>query len=99
MNPHDLDLAILDRRHLGVCAYGPLTRDEHDAEVAYERYCDEASAEYDAMRAAGGRTICPQCGRRTVKHGTAVTLGYEGHPGAEHSSTEECESCDYKDLA
>lgn len=95
----DLYVAIENRRQLLVCPFGPLTKVEQATVDAYEAHMIEAEEEHRAQEAAGGRTICPQCGQRSVVHGTAVTLGYAGHPGAEYSGTEQCERCDYKDLA
>jgi predicted nucleic-acid-binding Zn-ribbon protein len=54
--------------------------------------------EYEAEQAAGGRTVCPNCGNRSVTHRSVITLGYEGHPGAEYSDFAKCERCDYAEL-
>jgi hypothetical protein len=78
---------------------GPLTKEQAELEDAYEAYLEEIKAQ----DAAGGRTICPQCGRRTVTHTTVTTLGYRGHPGEERSDFARCMSpekdCDWADLA
>jgi hypothetical protein len=95
----DLDEAILDRQHMQVCPYGPLTQAEQNSVDAYEFFMMEEEKEHDAFMRAGQRSVCPKCGKRAVKHGSAITLGYAGHPGAESSATEECENCDYRDLA
>lgn len=96
--PTDLDLAIIDRRALGLVGFGPLTKEEAESEAAYERYMAEEMAEFEAQQAAGGRTVCPKCGERSVTHRSVCTLGYPGHPGAEFSDLAECEVCDYKEL-
>lgn len=98
--PTDLDLAILDRLQMRLPAIGPLTLDQQESVEAYERYCEEMAAEYEAQEAAGGRTICPECGNRSVKHRSVVTLGYAGHPGAEWSDLAECErdECAYVEI-
>jgi hypothetical protein len=69
-------------------------------EKAYDEAMIEAEAEYHAREAAGGRTICPECGQRSVVHHDTITLGYAGHPGAEHSDYAKCErdGCDYAAL-
>jgi len=94
----ELYLAIMDRLNLSVCGFGPLTREEQEIVDAYERYNEECEAEYEAQQAAGGRTICPNCGERSVKHRSVITLGYAGHPGAEYSNLAECERCNYREL-
>jgi hypothetical protein len=60
---------------------------------SYHAYCVAAEAEYEAARAAGGRTICDGCGQRAVVARDVITLGYAGHPGAEVSVYRKCESC------
>ena len=95
----DLYMSMEGRRQLLVCPFGPLTKIEQATVDAYEAHMVEAEKEYEAQQAAGGRTICPQCGQRSVTHSSVVTLGYAGHPGAEWSEYKQCESCDYKDLA
>lgn len=94
----DLDMAIMGRLMMNHPAIGPLTLEQHDEEESYDRYCEEQEAEYRAQQAAGGRTICPQCGERSVTHRGVVTLGYRGHPGAEESTLSQCGNCDYTDL-
>jgi hypothetical protein len=69
-----------------------------EALVAEREYYEAMAADFEAEQAAGGRTICPQCGNRSVTHRTVVTLGYEGHPGAEYSDLASCERCDYREL-
>lgn len=95
----ELYMAMMEREQLRVCPYGPLTKEEQAAVDSYEQYQIESAAEYEAAEAAGGRTICPECGERSVVHSSVITLGYEGHPGAERSAYEQCEKCDYRDLA
>lgn len=94
----DVQWAMLDRQQFWFLPMGPLTRDQQESMEAYERYCEEMNAEYEAQDAAGGRTICPSCGQRSVTHRSVITLGHEGHPGSEYSDLAECESCDYKEL-
>lgn len=96
--PSELDLAILDRLQMGFPPIGPLTREQQENEDSYLRYHEEMEAEYQAQQAAGGRTICPSCGQRAVKHSSVVTLGYAGHPGAEYSDYGHCENCGHKEL-
>jgi hypothetical protein len=86
------------RRSMGFPPIGPLTLEQSVTARKYEQYMLEQIEEHEAQDRAGGRTICPQCGERSVKHSTVLTLGYEGHPGAEYSGYAECEKCDYKEL-
>jgi hypothetical protein len=69
-------------------------------ERSYERHCEEALAEFEAQQAAGGRTVCPSCSHRSVVHHDVITLGYAGHPGAEHSDYGKCEreECGHAEL-
>jgi hypothetical protein len=100
--PTDLELALWERdANLGWGFAGPLTREQAEAEAAYERYCIEREEEHEAQERAGGRTICPACGNRSVRHSSVCTLGYPGHPGAEFSGYARCETpgCGYADLA
>jgi hypothetical protein len=96
--PSDLELAIVDRIQLNVCPFGPLTLEQHEAVESYEQYMQESYAEHLAEEAAGGRTICQQCGNRSVTHRSVVTLGYAGHPGAEYSDLGSCEECGFVEL-
>lgn len=96
--PSDLDWAITARVMMGHPAIGPLTSAQQDEVDAYEAYQEESALEYEAQQAAGGRTICPQCGNRSVKHRAVCTLGYPGHPGAEFSDFASCERCDYMEV-
>lgn len=70
------------------------------AELPERRYHEEMEVEHLAQLAAGGRTICPNCGERSVRGRDVYTLGYAGHPGAEISVYECCErdNCDYASL-
>lgn len=70
------------------------------AELPERRYHEASFKEHQEAMAAGGRTICPQCGQRSVKDDTVCTYGYSGHPGADYSAFYECENenCDYKSL-
>lgn len=94
----ELELAIAARCMLNLVPFGPLTADEADAEERYLRYCEERETDYQEELAAGGRTVCPQCGHRSVTHRSVVTYGYEGHPGADYSDLASCERCDYKEI-
>jgi hypothetical protein len=94
----DMEVAMWDREQLGLHTYGPLTREEAEKEAKYEAFMQEEADEYDAREAAGGRTVCPACGNRTVTHTSVCTLGYPGHPGAEFSDFERCEACDWSRL-
>lgn len=96
--PTDLELAIYDRLQMRFPAIGPLTREQQEEEAAYERYCEESAAEYEAQEAAGGRTICPACGERAVTHRSVITLGYAGHPGTEYSNLSDCGNCGHKEI-
>ena len=96
--PTDLEYAMWDRQSHGLVAVGPLTQEDQERQDAYDSWCEEQGREDEALDAAGGRTICPQCGNRSVTHRSVVTLGYAGHPGAEYSDLAECESCDYKEV-
>lgn len=100
--PTALDIALWERHAvLGWPFVGPLTREQAEAEARYEAYMAESEAEHEAQLRADGRTICPRCGRRSVKHSTVCTLGRPGHPGAEMSGFAKCETpgCGYEDLA
>jgi C4-type Zn-finger protein len=68
---------------------------------AYLRHMADMEAEEKARVEAGGRTICPGCGERSVVSGVAKTIGVpgRGHPGDEYSATYSCENCDYRDMA
>lgn len=94
----ELEYLMANRILLGVVACGPLTADENEAVESYENYCQESEAEYLASEAAGGRTVCPKCGERSVTHKTVCTYGYEGHPGADYSDLAKCERCDYMEV-
>lgn len=96
--PSDLDYAIAARGMLNVCLFGPLTLAEQESVESYERHMEEAALEHEAEQAAGGRSICPECGNRSVTHRSVLTLGYVGHPGSEYSSLAECENCDYREI-
>lgn len=99
IEPTELEWAIMDRTNHALPAVGPLTAEQQQQLDAYERYQDESAAEYEAEQAAGGRTICDQCGERSVVHRTVCTLGYVGHPGADYSDLATCERCGWEDLA
>ena len=96
--PTDLEYAMWDRQSHGLVAIGPLMREDQERQDAYDAYCLAQEQDYAEEQAAGGRTICPQCGKRSVTHRSVVTLGYAGHPGAEYSDLAKCESCDYKEV-
>lgn len=98
--PSDLDWAVADRLGMGLPAIGPLTLKETEGVAAYEQYMEESAREYEEQERAGGRTICPKCGNRSVKHSTVCTYGYPGHPGADYSDYGVCETegCDHKEL-
>ena len=96
--PDDLDCAMYERIQFRFPPVGPLTREQTAEEEAYTRYQEESEREYKAEQAAGGRTICPECGHRSVTHRTVVTYGYAGHPGADYSDLAKCERCDYMDV-
>lgn len=63
------------------------------AELPYRRYHEEMEREEEAYIAAGYRHICPECGVRAAKDGTACTYGYPGHPGADYTAYLNCEAC------
>lgn len=92
----DLESAMAERGMMNHPLIGPLTLEQTEQVEAYERFQEEEALEYEAREAAGGRTICPLCGKRTVKHRSVYTLGYEGHPGAEQSDFANCENCPYQ---
>lgn len=96
--PTDLELRMHERLCIGLVTFGPLTATEQDKKDSYYQYCAEAEAEEQARIAAGGRTICPTCGERSVKSSAVIMLGYAGHPGAEYSTMYECERCDYREI-
>lgn len=98
--PTELEEAIMCRVMMGQPPVGPLTLAQVEEEEAYTRYYEEMEREQEAQDAAGGRTICPECGHRSVTHRGVVTLGYRGHPGAEESTLYKCEreGCDYAEL-
>jgi hypothetical protein len=68
------------------------------ATLPHRRFNEECEREYDAARAAGGRTICPACGQRSVVHSTVCTYGIPGHAGSEFSDYGRCENCDHAEL-
>jgi len=47
--PSYLDMCIIDRLHLGVCAFGPLTHEEYTRVEAYEQWAAEAAAEHERV--------------------------------------------------
>lgn len=96
--PSDLEYAIAERVMLNVCPFGPLTLDEHESVRAYEQHHEESEAEYEAQHRARGRTICPQCGERSVTHRSVLTYGHASHPESEYSDLASCERCDYRAL-
>lgn len=75
-----------------------MTVTDQERQDAYDAHCLAQEQDYAEEQAAGGRTICPQCGKRSVTHRSVVTLGYAGHPGAEYSDLAKCESCDYREV-
>jgi ribosomal protein L32 len=95
--PTDLEWAIASRGMMALPAIGPLTLEQEKGVEAYDRYHEEQEEEYRLQEAAGGRTVCPGCGHRSVRHRLVYTLGYAGHPGAEQSDYEACErdECSY----
>lgn len=97
--PSELELAILDRMQMGLPAVGPLTQADQEGVDRYEQYMDKLEEEYQAARAAGGRTVCPQCGKRSVKHSTVCTYGRPGVEGSDYSDYGKCENCGHKELA
>ena len=98
--PTDLEWAIADRLMMALPAIGPLTLAQHEGVLAYERYHEEMEEEERLRETAGGRTVCPDCGHRSVRHRLVYTLGYAGHPGAEQSDYVACErsECSYADV-
>lgn len=94
----DLHAAMMERYHLHVTEFGPLTREEQALVTSYEEHFLEQEKENEEFMRTG-RTVCPKCGERSVKHGSAYTVGWRGHPGAEQSAILECEKCDYKEMA
>jgi hypothetical protein len=92
--------ARAERHMLGVVEIGPLTMIEQEKVSAYEQHMIEQEKEHEAQDAAGGRTICPACGNRSVTHRGVYTLGWEGHPGAEMSDFAKCETptCGYAEV-
>lgn len=95
----ELELMLCERHYTtGFGAIGPLTREQVEAEAAYERHMLEMEAEEEARIAAGGREICRKCGVRAVVSSDVCTLGYPGHPGAEFSVYRKCESCGHGEL-
>jgi len=98
--PTDWEIAVWDREGQNL-PIGPLTLEQHESEVAFAAYREEEQREYEEQMRLGGRTICPECHNRSVKHSTVCTLGYPGHPGADYSDYGKCETegCNYKDLA
>lgn len=96
--PTDLELMLYERKYItGLGVVGPLTMKQAIKEAEYERWESEQLAEYEAQEAAGGRTVCPDCGERSVLSRSVLTYG-TGAPGSEYSGLYECERCDYRDL-
>ena len=90
----------MERHHaIGFGYIGPLTHQQAASWSSWERYQAECQAEYKARMEAGGKSVCPECKQRTVKHRDVCTIGYPGHPGAEWSDFSECTSCGWRDLA
>lgn len=94
----ELDWMMLDRQQHGLVPVGPLTADQQESMDAYDRYNEEQFAEHEAQEAAGGRTICEECGLRLVVHRTVCTYGYPGHPGADYSDYGRCEGCGHEEF-
>ena len=67
--------------------------------LPFIRFQEESMREYEAQEKAGGRTICPRCGERSVRDSLVATLG-GGLPGSEYSVYYKCErdECDYAEL-
>lgn len=95
----ELELSMLERRSMGLPPIGPLTQSEAAHEEAYTAYCRESEREEEARVRAGGRTICPACGQRSLKSRTVATLG-GGLPNSEYSELYTCEraACGYEAL-
>lgn len=70
-------------------------------EIAHDRYMAEAENEETAREINGVGGPCEACGEYSVLEGTACTLGYPGHPGAEYSATYTCinPDCQHTELA
>jgi hypothetical protein len=66
--------------------------------LPYRRWEEEIEREEEARMRAGGRTVCPVCGKRAVVHQTVCTYGYTGHPGADYSDYGKCENCGHEEL-
>lgn len=99
--PSELELMLYERHHvIGFDEIGPLTARQAEGMSSWEDYCERMVAEFDAQEAAGGRTICPDCGERSVVHATVLTYG-TGAAGSEYSGLATCErtGCGYRDLA
>ena len=94
----EFEIMQLERVAQGQPPVGPLTRAQHEDELAYAQYMAESLAEYEARDAAGGRTICDRCGERKMVWRSVCTLGYPGHPGAEMSEYGKCENCGQEEL-
>lgn len=97
--PTELEMAMHERRSIGLVPFGPLTYQEVERERDYERWQVESTREYEAQKAAGGRSICPRCGERSVTNKAVATLG-GGLPGSEYSTLYSCErdNCDYREI-
>lgn len=92
LEPTEWDFALIGRKAQGLPPVGPLTRAQHKSELAYEAWCEECAAENEARSKAGGRTICPECGNRSVKHQTVCTYGRPGVEGSDFSDYGKCET-------
>lgn len=68
------------------------------AELPERRHYEALEREEAAFRAAGNRSVCDACGERAVRHRTACTLGYPGHPGAEFTEYHTCEACGHSEM-
>jgi hypothetical protein len=65
--PSDLECAMMERRSMDLVPFGPLTFGESEQLRLYNEFCAEQEAEHEAQLRAGGRELCPSCGRRSVK--------------------------------
>jgi len=95
----ELELAMSERVGHGLPPQGPLTQEQARDEAAYDQYLWEQEREEEMRIASGGRRLCPDCNRRSLRVRTVATLG-GGLPGSEYSELYECEipSCGHRSL-
>jgi DNA-directed RNA polymerase subunit M/transcription elongation factor TFIIS len=82
----------------GYGGYRPLTERQHEDMLAYDVWLLSQDVEHALWLAAGCRSVCPKCERRSVTTTTVITYGHARSAHSECSTFYRCESCDWQAL-